>query len=93
MTIDTLTESRAKRLRPRQWNRRAAETRYPVDANWPDPLSRAHRDERRRRRPPLEAVVCESCGVELAMVRRGGSAWCPACRVWSGGSAERGMAG
>ena len=84
MTIDALAEPRAKRLRPRDWA--ALDRRLRADA-----AGRAHRRERDRRRPPLELIVCDGCDAELATVRSGAQAWCPACRSWSGGSAGRGM--
>ena len=53
----------------------------------------AHRQERARRRPKSERIVCDSCGAELAEVRAGGSAWCSGCGCWSGGPAKSGMVG
>ena len=85
--IETVPEPRAKRLRPRDWAALDRGLRAPSRR---DRLGQAREEERRRRRPPLELVCCDGCGAELAMVRRGGSAWCPACRLWSGGPAERG---
>ena len=77
--------ARARRLKPRQWSRLAAELRaYPVDANWPTDISAAHRQERRRRRPELVAVVCSGCGEVLATARPGALVLCRSCRVWSG---------
>ena len=75
---------RARRLRPRQWQ--ALDRHLRADA-----AVRAHDRERARRRPEPEPVVCSACGAALAEVRAGGSAWCPRCRVWSGGPAGAGV--
>ena len=77
-------DRRARRLKPRQWQ--ALDRALRADA-----VAVAHREERRRRRPEVVAICCESCGAELAMARQGAQVWCRSCRVWSGGPGERGM--
>ena len=86
--IPDLDDRRARRLRPRQWAALDRGLRAPSRR---DRLGQAREEERRRRRPELEAVLCDSCGRELATARTGSSAWCPACRVWSGGPVDSGV--
>ena len=84
MTPDLDDDRRAKRRRPRQWQRLDRQLRTEAAVQ-------AHREERRRRRPPLEPVVCGICGEPLGEVRAGESIWCRRCRTWSGGAAREAM--
>ena len=51
--------------------------------------ARRGRDDRRT---DLDVVVCRSCDVVLATVRRGAEAYCKRCHQWSGGERARPMA-
>ena len=88
MNIDRVDESRAKALRPRDWQRLARDLEPPRPPGRRDRLGQAREGERVRRRPEVELVVCAGCGVALAEVRVGGQVWCRRCRLWSGGAAE-----
>lgn len=92
MNLDRLLADpeRARKLKPRDWQRLDRELR---EVPHRERVGEAHDRQRRRTRPPLESVVCVGCGAELAVVRSGDQVWCPACRVWSGGVAERGVLG
>ena len=86
--MDALTAdpSRAKRLRPRDWDRLDRGLRAPTRR---DRLGQVHRHERDRRRPSLVLVLCSSCGEPLGEVRPGTAVLCRRCRVWSGSEGER----
>ena len=81
--IDPLApEARARRLRPRDWDRLDRQLSA-------DDIVRAHRRDRDRRRPELIVVSCLDCGRELAEVRSGVMVLCRSCRTWSGGPGAR----